>query len=197
MLVPDLYRQYDAALRDRPGPDDLAQRIENLSVAGETDQRRLFASVLLLFHLCHTDSRSTYFSALSEWTSPKPRKLRTPFADLTNAPSTPPRCLDPPLVRPKILRLPMRAARSLAPESFDPVSFWQMTEDQNISTLERAMIRRASTRVRDRAWGAMKRAYVEVRVDWAGKWLGLDEEELNEWAAKEGAKVTEGRLKLR
>jgi hypothetical protein len=59
------------------------------------------------------------------------------------------------------------------------------------------MISWGTDNVRERAWEVLKKAYLEIGVGWAGEWLGLGEEEVEEWAKAKGTQVKDGRIKLR
>jgi hypothetical protein len=59
------------------------------------------------------------------------------------------------------------------------------------------MISWSTDKVRERAWEVLKKAYLEVGMEWAGEWLGLEEGEVGEWAKARGMQVKDGRIKLR
>lgn len=171
------------------------------------DNRGLYASLLLLYHLCHSGSITAYTAALGELTRPKRTIFRAPFADSTSGssgtngsqPTEKPKLPPRPFLHPldPSLRLARRLAQILSAERFDPVAYWGILADPKTSSAEGAMISWGTDRVRERAWEVMKRAYLEVRMEWAGEWLGLEEGEVGEWAEGKGAQVKDGRIKLR
>jgi hypothetical protein len=163
--------------------------------SARADNRGIFASLLLLYHLCHTDSPFAYHTALTSLTQPRIRALREPFKEIGNQLSAPPDAFLHPLS--PALRTARRLRVILSQERFDPITYWHMFEDPDVSALEKAIIGWSSGRVRECAWDIVRKAYLEVSVDWVGLWLGLSPPEIEEWVRKKGHTIEKGRIKFR
>lgn len=196
------------------------------SVKSYSDNRAEFASLLLLFHLCHSASTTMFHSTLIELTAPQTRSLRRPFEVADTNLATPARrplstktIPQPAFLAIADLTIPIRAAQHLSTHAFNPIAYFRLLAPDgkgagvgSISPYERAILQWAAPSVRDRAWEVMRRAYMEVRVRWAGELLGIrgegtdggdvnDEgrEEVEGYVAGKGLTVEResGRIKLR
>lgn len=203
-LIPGLYTAVDnlPSIPNTDTLDGLTGKLSNLQLESRprtaSDNRDLYISLLLLYHLCSSNSPTMYYSTLIDLTRPRAPNLRRPFADLTNIPPTS-HTTPKPFLHPlsECLRLPRRLHHILSGDRFDPISFWRILREKGISESEREIISWASEKVRERAWEVMRRAYLEVRVDWAGEWLGLSEGEVGKYVKEKGMKVDNDRIKLR
>jgi hypothetical protein len=218
-LVPGLYQAYDELQPERypsskgKSKDDDPQRgtdvdtlVDGVSGLRLGDRRAHFASMLLLYHLAHTGSTATFHSVLQDLTAPTTQRLQRPFDDVINIPpsapvssgssvssGSPPRAF----LRREDLWYPIRAAQALAQETFSPIRFFRLVRDQRASPYERAMLSWATDRVRERAWVVMRRAYIEVGMEWAGGSLGLERAAVGPWVEQRGGRVDVGKIKLR
>lgn len=188
------------------GPsDNLSTALESMSLRDPTqseqsetapatttyeDRKAEFASLLLLYHLCHTASFELYWSTLQALTAPRRRPLRQRHRVPTQT-SSHVSALDVeqvPFISPDRLRIPRLCARYLSPHSFDPISFFRLAlipsgAESGCATPavcasaatphQSAIMQWAVPTARDRAWAVMRKAYLEVRVQWAGEWLGI------------------------
>jgi hypothetical protein len=110
-----------------------------------------------------------------------------------------------PFTTPAHLSFARRAARALAPETFDSLAFGRMVRgtskrggDHPVA-LERALLAWAAGRVRDMAGERLKKAYLSTSTEWAAALLNLELEagEMLMWAMANGAGVRDGVVKLR
>lgn len=221
-LVPGLYLGYagttsvhpetpavpEGEVKSTDSVDNLASRVGAISIAQHTgnrsneeqgisvqDRKAEFASLLLLYHLCHTASFELYWSTLQELTAPRRRQLR--HQGFPGPPSYAPAPRDTaqpqqqtPFISAAELQTARQCARYLSPRTFDPVAFFRLALDGSapgrshgdngggrvqvrISPHERATMQWAVPKVRDKAWAVMRKAYLEVRLPWAGEWLGM------------------------
>ncbi|ORX35285.1 hypothetical protein BD324DRAFT_652422 [Kockovaella imperatae] len=218
-LIPGLYTTLDETKGKRRAddqPSTLENRLAGLKIGQRTsaatnagssdiisDSRVQFASVLLLYHLAHSNSYRTYHSTLISLTHPTQHRLRRPFHDLEpevdairsrtsgNSPTRP-------FVSMKHLHFAASAARVLSEDSFDPVRYFALLSDSETSPYERAVLSWAEERVRDKAWTVMRRAYLECRVDWVGRWVGkMEERDVHDWLVSQNMAVVNGRVSLR
>ena len=190
-LVPGLYHAVD----DRKGKskatpvDDLVGTIVDLSAHRE-DSRVQFASILLLLQLVQGESStSNIHSTLLRLTSPPPTRLYSKF---TSDPPTTRR--DQPLLPLSSLSYAVQASRTLSTERFNPMRYFQLLDDDSVSTYERIVLSWAQDRVRERAWEVMKKAYMSMKLDWAVQWMS---EEGEGWVGKRGGTLVDGVVKLR
>jgi hypothetical protein len=72
--------------------------------------------------------------------------------------------------------------------------YFQLLNDDSVSSYERIVLGWAQDRVRDRAWEVMKKVYVSMKLDWATQWVG---EEGEGWVEKRGGTLVDGVVKLR
>lgn len=170
--------------------DDLVGSLPDLSVDSRGDIRVQFASILLLLQLVQTEASSSNFHAtLLQLTSPPPTRLYPRFTS-----SSPETRQDDPLLSLSSLSYAVNASRALSVERFNPMQYYQLLGDQSVSSYERIVLGWAQDRVRERAWEAMKKAYISVRLDWGRKWVGGEAEA---FASKQGASCIDGTIKLR
>lgn len=167
--------------------------------AAARDHRAEFARLLLLFHLVQ-NGPTAFHQAYLELTASSSITLRTPFADISESSAqgvntkAPP---EPPFLAPEHLELPLRVCWILSPERFSPVTFFELLRDKHLTAYERAILAWATPSIRQRAWDVMKKSYMEVSVEWAGRWLGLGDTQVLSWASSQGCRVEQGRVKLR
>jgi hypothetical protein len=190
-LVPGLYH----AVGDRKGKskatavDDLVGNMADLSVHKE-DHRAQFASILLLLQLVQSGpSTSTFHSTLLQLTSPPPSRLYSKFT-----PDPPTTRQDHPLLSLSSLTYAEQASRALSKERFNPMRYFQLLNDDSVSSYERIVLGWARDRVRDRAWEVMKKAYMSMKLDWAVQWMS---EEGEGWVEKRGGALVDGVVNLR
>ncbi len=174
---------------DNTEPADLANRLGTLNVS---DNRVEFASLLLLYHFAHSDSRSAFQSTLLELTAPSHRPLRSPFSD--DSPISP---SAEPFLPPSGLSFAIQASRTLAPETFSPLAYFALLNDASASKSERTVLSWAEGRVRERAWAMMQRAYLEMSLEWVGRLAGYSEEEVLVWVKGRGGKIEGKKVRLR
>ena len=264
-LVPGLYTAVSeqaarspAVKRGAKGREDVTEEMLVEGVAemtlGETEQtarhrRAHSASLLLLYHLCHTGSFEMYWSTLQSLTALRHRRLSRPYDSTAIAGSSErdravvSPAAEEPFISLDQVRIATRCARYLSPHTFDPISFFHLALTSpvsaprsasssiagpgeplmgSVSPHERAIMQWAVPTVRDRAWAVMRKAYLEVRLPWAGQWVGIPqmpkilkaeddgwgegtpearqrEEELRVYIERQGLKVdsVSGRIKLR
>ena len=220
-LVPGLYTAVDSSKGKGKATDPADELGANLAtlqlndssksahgISGprvEGDRRIGFASILLLYHLAHGDSYRTFFSTLMSITNPTAAKLRRPFDDLHQAsdipdqPRAPTTSPDAPIAfcKRRDLWYALRASRALAEETFNPLLYFALVSDPKASVYERAVLSWAAERVQKRAWGIMRKAYLECRLDWVGRWVGEDENEAGSWVEAEGGRVIDGKVPVR
>jgi hypothetical protein len=72
-----------------------------------------------------------------------------------------------------------------------------LVRDERVSPYERAILSWAADRVRERAWEVMRRAYIEIGMEWAGGSLGLEGGTVGPWVEQRGGRVDVGKIKLR
>jgi hypothetical protein len=193
-LVPGLYTAVDKGKSKAP-PRALEDRIQTLELEDRKDCRIEMVSLLLLFHLCHTDSHSAYFSTLVELTQPTTRILRTPFraAPPQRAPSTP-----EPFAQVAQVDLAIRTARYLAEETFNPLAYFVLLDDDStVGAYERVVISWAKDKVRERAWGIMAKAYLSCPLGRAARVIGESEEGTEKFAISRGKVLAGGSVKMR
>lgn len=200
--MPGLYLAVEAGRASRKGKArDLDDSLSALSIAedvpNEKDNRALFCSLLLLYHLVVSDSRQTFQALLLELTTPgSRRRLRQPFAELPAAVGQPDPPRSPSISRSR-LSTATAAARALGPETFDPLLFDRLANDPSASPYERQLLGLARGRMRDRAWTILAKAYLSTDLAWAGRLLGLATTEVEQLAWEKGVSVVGERLKLR
>lgn len=199
-LVPGLYQAVEAERTSGKGKErDLDEALSTLRIEedgkGATDNRALFCSLLLLYHLVYADSRQTFQALLLELTRPPSRRrLRQPFSEPPSMAATPD---PPPFIDRFCLSFATVAARALDPETFDPLLFVRLTGDLSASPYERQLLDLAQSRVRERAWAILAKAYLSTDLEWAGRLLGMTATEVEHLAWEKGIAVAGGRLKLR
>lgn len=192
-LVPGLYEAYDKTDPGKGGVD-ISGGLAKLSLH---DKRAEFVSILLLYHLVQTASTTVFWSTLIDLTtSSQSTRLRAPFAPVDHNTTVAPRDTGKFIARHK-LSFAIRVAGCLSVEQFDPLRFYALCRDPSASTYERAVLSWARDRVQDRAWEVMRKAYLEVRLEWASRWLDIPVDKVASWATKHGARVDTGKLKLR
>lgn len=192
-LIPGLYQAIQSGgQRDPTTHSDLADDLDRLKIQ---DNRIEFTSILLLYHLAHSRSRQIYHSTLINLTAPINHTLRSPFIDAASVPT--PRTQ--PFIPLSSLTFAIKANKALAEETFDPFRYFSLiTDTTNSSPYERAVLSWAEQDVRERAWKVLSRAYLDVRLDWAGKWIGEDDRgKIEDWAGKYGKTVEGGKIKLK
>lgn len=217
-LVPGLYRAVD---QDRKGKAKASTAIRETSnmislmvglaldapsqptSSRIADSRAEFARLLLLFHLVQ-NGQAAFFETYLDLTLSRSISLRSPLADISTDEQTPQRRseatrtpADPSFLKAAELYLPLQVARLISLERFSPIGFFALLRDRRISPCERAILSWASESVRERAWVVLKKGYMEVSVEWAGRWLGLMGDELREWVEKQGCRIDGDRIKLR
>ena len=169
--------------------DDLAGEMEHLSVHKE-NHRVQFASILLLLQLVQSEpSTSNFHSTLLQLTTPPLIRLYSKF---TSDPPTSRR--DRPLTSLSSLSYAVTASRALSIERSNPMRYSQLLNDKSVSSYERIVLGWAQDRVRDRAWEVMKKAYMNMKLDWATQWVG---EEVEGWVEKKGGTLVDGVVKFR
>jgi hypothetical protein len=190
-LVPGLYH----AVQDRKGKskatpvDDLVGNMADLSVHTE-DHRVQSASILLLLQLVQSEpSTSNFHYTLLQLTSPPPTRLYSKFT--SHPPST---RQDHPLLSLSSLSYAVQASQALSIERFLPMRYFQLLNDDAVSSYERLVLSWARERVRDRSWEVMKKAYMSMTLDWAVQWMN---EEGEGWVEQRGGKHVDGVVKLR
>ena len=167
MLVPGLYRAHDE-LKSK----SLENAVGSLSVTG--DRRVLFVSLFLLYHLCHLDSQSAF------WTHHR---------ELTTG--------ERPFVKADGLEKVVSAAEALSPRFPNPRLFFTTMKNPSLDAHERVMLTWARDRMRERACAVLRKAYLEAGKDWIFATLDLSEEDGREWIKKEGFRIEGEKVKLR
>lgn len=202
-LVPGLYTAVGDARSDRgmarhsPSPDTVADSLGRLRLAADGDNRATFASLLLLYHLIQSDSRQQYHSLLLDLSSsPTRRSLRRPF-DQTVIRSSESSKVSQSFVTRTQLGFVIKAAGSLAIESFNPLLYSNLLHDTTASPYERHVLSWAQDSVRERTWALIRKAYLSTDLAWAGRLLGYAQSEIEHASWEKGIKVEDGRLKLR
>lgn len=209
-LVPGLYGVHWRASNGetegtggRAETQRLDEALESLSLsdkatpnghASTSDQRIHFASLLLLYHLVLSSS-AVFQGQYEDLTLPsRPALAPNPNSEPSSSPSTP---NTPPFVSSSDLVTVKRARKALSADLFDPLKYWALLADDRTTSYERAILAWAGNGVRERAWEMIKKVYIELGLERAGQMLNLPEEELLAFAAEKGAKVDNGRIKLR
>ncbi|TXT12580.1 uncharacterized protein COLE_02990 [Cutaneotrichosporon oleaginosum] len=199
-LVPDMYRAADAA-----------------GTILEPDNRAHFASLLLVYHLVHSQ-RKEYQRMFEVLTLP-PAPLRVApglddipsLANLSLRTPSPPSLSPTPthrtipaptpaFIAPSSLRFAEAAARALAHETFDPLSFAALTRPGSggdAGDLALTVLSWAAPTVRERVRALMRQSYMSVPLPWAARLLGLTDSGAEAWAREEGLTVAHGIVKLR
>lgn len=79
------------------------------------------------------------------------------------------------------------------------MSYYRLVGDSGGgSPYERALLRWAEKEVQDRAWAVLSKAYLQCSLEWAGTWLGEDEEaQIRSTLAARGGKVEGILVKMR
>lgn len=193
-LVPGLYLALDEKGKVRADRSDINRLTDSVGQLSVSDRRREFASILLLFQLAHVGSRQAYHTTFTELTQPTSLRLRC--GQLTEiSVVSPPR---KPFIAAHELVYAAWAARSLAEETFDPVSFFRLISDPKRGTAyERAVLSWAEKSVRDRAWKVLSKAYMSCDRMWAGRWCGREGAAVDEWITEHGGRVEGAIIKLR
>ena len=191
-LVPGLYEAYDKISGGEDGPG-ISDGLAKLSL---DDKRAEFASILLLHHLVQTASTSAYQTTLLDLTAPQCTRLRVPFAPVDANKNVLRQEADEFIQRSR-LSFAIQAAACLSVEQFDPLRYYALLRDPTASTYERAVLSWTKDRVQLRAWDVLKKAYLEVRLEWASRWLDVPVNDVAKWAIQHGARVDGGKLKLR
>jgi len=186
-LVPGVYTVKSST---KGGLDGLADKLAGLEVADNTAE---FTSLLLLFHLAHSDSRSAFHSTLIELTAPHKRPLQSPFDN--DPPCSPP--AEPFLTR-SALTYALRASRALAPDTFSPIEYFSLLTDPSASVYERMLLSWAEGRVRDRVLEIVQRAYRNIGMNWTGRLTGQSEEDAHAWVEMRpaDAKASDGKSRV-
>lgn len=190
--MPGLYHAVDGRKgKSKATPvDDLVGNMVDLSVQNRENNRAQFASILLILQLVQSEpSTSNFHSTLLQLTSPTPTRLYAKFA--SDPPTT---RQDQPLISLSSLSYAVQASRALSIERFNPMRYFQLLNDDSVSSYERIVLGWAEDRVRDRAWEVMKKAYMSMKLDWATQWTG---EEGEGWVEKRGGTHVDGAVKLR
>jgi hypothetical protein len=191
-LVPGVYTAVDQidATDSETAANSLANDFERLSLQS---RRVEFASLLLLYHLVNSDSSRMFHDTLMALTSPTRSSLRTPFSKSSShiTPS------NPPFLSRNDLRYSIAAYRSLGPSTFCPVAYTSLLMDKSASPYERILLCWTKDRAAERTVSIVKKAYMEVSLEWASRLVGYDESQLRESVAKQGGRVEGDRIKLR
>jgi len=193
-LVPGLYLALDDKGRCRANGESINGLSDSIGRLSVNDRRREFASILLLFQLAHVGSRQAYQSTLVELTRPTAVRLRQNRLEKEEFVSPARRAF----MDIGELVYATRAARVLAEETFDPVSYFRLTSDPRQGTsYERAVLSWAEKSVRDRAFRVLSRAYMSCDRTWASRWCGREGVAVDEWIEEHGGRVEGAILRLR
>ncbi|TYJ55569.1 hypothetical protein B9479_003719 [Cryptococcus floricola] len=199
-LVPGLYQAHDN-LPTSSSPDNTLSKQLNALTLTPRDGRTEFTVILLIFHL--VTRGHVAFNEL--------------YAELTRAPRLEGGAGEKKgFVAEEELGYVRLAARVMAEETFDSVTFFRLLsplastspipssvapEGRRLpesTSYQRILLSRASPAIRDRAWERLKKAYMSVGVDWAGKILGLElGGEVEQWVEEKGGRVEGGKVVLR
>ncbi|ODN88773.1 hypothetical protein L198_06575 [Cryptococcus wingfieldii CBS 7118] len=202
-LVPGLYQAHDNLPTSSSPDDTLSNQLNALSLTPR-DGRTEFTVILLIFHL--VTRGHVAFNEL--------------HAELTRAPRSEGDGGERKgFVGEEELGYVRLAARVMAEETFDSVTFFRLLSPLASTTstppipssvapeggrlpestsYQRILLSRASPAIRDRAWERLKKAYMSVGVDWAGKVLGLElGGEVEKWVEEKGGRVEAGKVVLR
>ncbi|KAK8861688.1 hypothetical protein IAR55_002511 [Kwoniella newhampshirensis] len=204
---------------DRVEVDVTAQMRDLNLLAREKDRRVEFASLLLLYHLV-VSGRQTFFDTLMGLTCPPRRDMARSRDPFLNDPNTSIPRSDGgaksetktesekghgtpdghPFVSLDDVGFARKAAIALGEETFSPLMYFNLISTSKPSatiTYESAILRWKEGEVRDKTWEIMKKGYLSVGVEWAGKFAGIDVKEVKAWAEGKEGKMEAGIVKLR
>ena len=167
-------------------PAEVADQLERLKLS---DNRKEFASSLVLYHLVHS-SRSAFQAALFDLVRPSPRRLFSPL-EPSSEPECPPTT---PFLRIEDLGYAVRAARALSEETFNSIAYFALLSDQGATKYERIVLGWSEGKVRERVMKVMQKAYLEVGLGWNGRMGGYDHAGAKRWVEAEGKPVLDGRV---
>ncbi|ODO04976.1 hypothetical protein I350_05587 [Cryptococcus amylolentus CBS 6273] len=202
-LVPGLYQAHDN-LPTSSSPDDTLSNHLNALTLTPRDGRTEFTVILLIFHLV-TRGHVAFNELYAELT--RAPRLKGDGGERKG------------FVGEEELGYVRLAARVMAEENFDSVTFFRLLSPPASTTTtspipssgapegarlpestsyQRILLSRASPAIRDRAWERLKKAYMSVGVDWAGRVLGLElGGEVEKWVEEKGGRVEGGKVVLR
>lgn len=188
------------------------------STSQSTDSRCHFASLLLLYQLCHLDNPEQFLVFYNDWTSPfrpsKRRKRRTEdvilshdqeaLTDQNNGPFASPTDTN--------IRLAMSIYSALAITS--PIAYARCQQQPGLTEHQRILLDWGAINLRDKVWEVMKKSYLSMTLEWAGRLLllpdslptqasSLDEWDdprlgrVREWCSTKGLRVEGDKVHMR
>lgn len=211
-LVPGLYRAVDEALgagSDRksakPGDfDALADHVASLDIGSSgsnpstnPDMRIEFSSILLLFHLSHTDSFQIFKSTLLSLTSVYGKPLFPKYPVNPPERQSTSNSIQTPFTSTSDLSFAIRASQALSPHRFSPLAFFALLAEPTATPYERIVLGWAESRVKERAWEVMRKAYLGVGTEWAARWLAMKDSEVESWVKERGGRMEAKVIKTR
>ncbi|WWC60429.1 uncharacterized protein I303_103001 [Kwoniella dejecticola CBS 10117] len=203
-LVPGLYNALDdrkgkATAKAKASDSTVIEDLNKLSINDQQDRRKEVTSLFLLYQLVILGEKE-FWSSYFELTSPCRRKtLRQPFDGthtfLSHDRNESQGGIDEPFIDSRDVQLAVSIARSISPHSFDPIRCFRLLE--RATTYERAILAWGEYKIRERAWELLKKAYMSTGIGWAGRMLGVQEDEVGKWVMGKEARVDQGIIKLR
>nr|XP_019001813.1 uncharacterized protein I203_05520 [Kwoniella mangroviensis CBS 8507]OCF65274.1 hypothetical protein I203_05520 [Kwoniella mangroviensis CBS 8507] len=188
--------------------EEVDQQLNNLSICEEEkkkkDGRKEFIILFLLYQLVIIGENEFWSNYHQLTQSSRKKKLNRPFDDITsniddfknfnqierNGTT------ESPFVAPSSIALAVNIARIISPDQFDPIRYFQLFNTQT-TEYEKVILSWGEDRIRQRAWEVLKKAYMACSIEWAVKFLGLNEGEVERWVEERGGKVEGGLVKLR
>ncbi len=224
VLVPQLYVAadhqlvQDAVTLTENAIAKLSISKNGTSTSQPTDSRCHFASLLLLYQLCHLDNPEQFLAFYYDWTSPsrpfKRRKPRDEICITAHNQDTATHGDIAPFALPTNpnIRLAMSAYHALA--SISPIAYAKCQEQSGVTEYQRILLEWGAIKLRDKEWEVMKKAYLSVTVEWAGRLLllpgslpeqksSLDDwsddksQRVRDWCLTKGGRVDDDRVHMR
>ncbi|WVQ64989.1 uncharacterized protein L199_003159 [Kwoniella botswanensis] len=187
---------------------DLTQQLKDLNIHQEEkkERRKEFVILFLLYQLVII-GENEFWSNYQQLTQPLEKKrLRRHFDDISNTSTTNDSQIqdqskrnnttESPFISPSSITLAVNIARTISPDRFDPIRYFQITNTRT-TEYEKVILSWGEDKIRQRAWEELRKAYMTCSIGWAGKFLGLDEGEVERWVDERGGKVEGGMVRLR
>ncbi|WWC68517.1 uncharacterized protein I206_102446 [Kwoniella pini CBS 10737] len=195
-LIPGLYQ----TMADRKGKNkaqniDMIQGVENLTIRENENRKNEFTSLYLLYQLTILGEKE-FWSIYFQLTQSPRKYLKRPFDHTSTSYSQDSQNeVEKPFITTEEINLSVLIARSISFHSFDPIRCFKLVKQA--TTYERVILSWGEDKIRERAWEVMRKAYMSNGIKWAERFLGVKEDEMDEWVERKGLKVDHGIIKLR
>ncbi|WVW80273.1 hypothetical protein I302_102251 [Kwoniella bestiolae CBS 10118] len=178
--------------------ESLERRMNHLSLKNSHEERRRDFVVLYLLYQLVVIGENEFWSTYWNLTNPpRKKRLRIAFDDITlnhaDQNEEIPSYIS--FISPSSINLATSLAKAITSTSFNPIRYFQLS--RSATEYERVILSWGGDNVRERAWTVLRKGYMSCSVQWAGKFLGMDEGEIEGWVEERGGRVEGGMLRLR